>query len=193
MLIVNDSAETCPEEFLQNWLESFSKELIKRNIITAELNQKELSVVFLDEKDAKRINWQYRSKDYATDVLSFSTDDPDAVGELVMCPQVLKKQALDNKLTYENEVTRMIVHGVLHLLGYDHEKSPEDDKKMMTLQEQILTALEAPPEKKRHLKIVSGGEKKKPAAKAKKPAVTTAKKAKVVKAKPSRAVKAKKK
>ncbi len=194
MLIVNDSAEACPEEFLHTWVESFSKELIKRKVISEELNSKELSVVFLDEKDAKRINWQYRSKDYATDVLSFVTDDPDGFGELVMCPQVLKKQALDNKLTYENEVTRMIVHGVLHLLGYDHEKSPEDDKKMMILQEQILTALETPSEKKRHLKVVpSNGEKKKAVVKAKKPSVVPAKKAKVVKAKPSRAVKAKKK
>lgn len=172
MLIVNDSAEECPEEFLQTWIQNFSRELSKRNLITEEHNRKELSVVFLDEKDAKRINWQYRSKDYATDVLSFSTDDPDAIGELVMCPQVLKKQAGENKLTYENEVTRMIVHGVLHLLGYDHELSPEDDRKMMELQEQILTALTASPEKKRHLKLVAS----EAAAKAKKKAATKTKK-----------------
>ncbi|MEK6774441.1 MAG: rRNA maturation RNase YbeY [Bdellovibrionota bacterium] len=153
ILIVNDSTEECPEDFLQNWIGLLSNELFKKKLISEEQNKKELSVVFLDEKDAKRINWQYRSKDYPTDVLSFETDDPDAIGELVMCPQVLKKQATDNKLTYENEITRMIVHGVLHLLGYDHELSPEADKKMMLLQEQILTALEPAP-KKRNLTLV---------------------------------------
>lgn len=183
ILIVNDSTEQCPEDFLQNWVGLFSKELISRKLITDEQNGKELSVVFLDEKDAKRINWQYRSKDYATDVLSFETDDPEAIGELVMCPQVLKKQALENKLTYENEVTRMIVHGTLHLLGYDHEKSPDDDKKMMALQEQIINALTAPPEKKRHLKLLPREpSKKKTLPKPKKTA--SAKKPKVAKAKP---------
>ncbi len=170
ILIVNDSTEECPEDFLQNWMGLLSNELFKKKLISEEQNKKELSVVFLDEKDAKRINWQHRSKDYPTDVLSFETDDPDAIGELVMCPQVLKKQATENKLTYENEITRMIVHGVLHLLGYDHELNPEADKKMMLLQEQIISALATPAPKKRNLTLVKSA----PASKAKK--VTKAKK-----------------
>lgn len=191
ILIVNDSAEECPENHLQNWVNLFSKELVKRKLINEEQNGKELSVVFLDEKDAKRINWQYRSKDYATDVLSFETDDPEAIGELVMCPQVLKKQALENKLTYEDEVTRMIVHGVLHLLGFDHELSPEDDKKMMQLQEQILVSITTPEPKKRNLRLVkSEPEKAKKSASPKK-AGSAAKKKTKVKAKPTKSAKKK--
>jgi len=160
ILIVNDSAETSPEEFLTQTVGSLSSELSKRNLITEEKNRLELSVVFLDEKDAKRINWQYRSKDYATDVLSFETDDPESLGELVMCPQVLKKQASENKLSYEHEVFRMMVHGVLHLLGFDHERSPEEEKKMLDLQEQILNTILHPEPAKRHLKLIKPATKK---------------------------------
>lgn len=156
LLIVNDSAENCPEEYLNKWIVKLSDELEKRSLVQSEKNNRELSIVFLDEKDAKRINWQYRSKDYATDVLSFETDDPDGFGELVMCPQVLKRQALENKLTYENELCRMIVHGVLHLLGHNHETSTEEEKRVLKLQEDILIALH-PPEKK--LKLIKGGKK----------------------------------
>ncbi len=177
LLIVNDSAENCPEAYLNDWIGKLSGELVKRSLITPEQNGKELSVVFLDEKDAKRINWQYRSKDYATDVLSFETEDPDGFGELIMCPQILKKQALENKLSYENEVTRMIVHGVLHLLGHNHEVSAEEEKRILNLQENIILSLN-PPEKK--LRLIKGEQSSQPKPKAalKVKAAATAKKEK---------------
>ena len=162
VLVVNDTQEKHPEN-LEKWVKSVSKELHRRKLLTAEQMQKELSLVFLEERDAKRLNWQYRSKDYATDVLSFETDDPAGFGELVLCPQVLKKQASDNKVTYEHEISYMVLHGVLHLLGFDYEKGPEDEKKMMGLQEEIFTLLQHSPKSKGAGKIAAAGGGKKAA------------------------------
>lgn len=137
-VIVNDSKEKIEEGFLNQWVGQISVELLKRNILTTEQNEKEISLVFLEERDAKRINWQFRTKDYATDVLSFSTDDPQGLGELVLCPFVISRQATEHKLKFEQELAYLVLHGILHLLGYDHEKSPEEEKKMMSLQDEIF-------------------------------------------------------
>ncbi len=138
LLVVNDCKDSISEDFLNQWVQQISSDLIKKNILKPELVAKELSVVLLDERDAKKINWQYRTKDYAADVLSFQTDDPESFGELVMCPQVIRRQAVDHKLKYEQEMVYMVLHGVLHLLGYDHEKGPEDEKKMFSIQDEIF-------------------------------------------------------
>lgn len=138
LLVVNDCKDSISEEFLQKWIAQISTDLIKKNILKPELTKKELSVVLLDERDAKKINWQFRTRDYAADVLSFQTEDPEGFGELIMCPQVIRRQAIENKIKYEHEMAYMILHGVLHLLGFDHEKGPEDEKKMFSIQDEIF-------------------------------------------------------
>lgn len=146
-LFVNDTEETLPEKNLSDWLKKVSKELLARKIMTKEQAEKELSLVFLKEIDAKQLNWNFRQRDYATDVLSFETEDPESIGELVFCPFVLQKQAKEHKVTYEHEISYMVLHGILHLLGFEHEKSEEAEEKMMRLQDEIFEALTAPPKK----------------------------------------------
>lgn len=138
LLLINESEVKQPEDFLKKWVKALSKELIQRKIITKEVALKELTVMFLDTTPAKKINWQFRGKDYATDVLSFEGVDDNCVGELVLCPQVLQKQAVEHKQDYNDELSYMILHGVLHLLGFDHEKSEADAKKMLSLQDEIF-------------------------------------------------------
>ncbi len=95
-------------------------------------------MVFLDSQSAKKINYEFRKKNYATDVLSFSPIEPGSLGELVMCPDVLKKQAREHGLSFRQELTYMLLHGILHLLGYDHEKSAAEAKKMFQIQDRLF-------------------------------------------------------
>lgn len=176
ILIVNDAEEAVPESFLSSWVKDAARELKDRQALPAEKAEKELSLVFLKEVDAKQLNWNFRQKDYATDVLSFETEDPECLGELVLCPAVLKKQARDHKLTYEHELGYMIIHGILHLLGFDHEAGEDEARRMMAIQDGVFETLSAPPKKE-----------KKPAAA--RPAAKTVKAAKA--AKPVRAASAK--
>lgn len=103
--------------------------------------QRELSVVFLDSKEAKKTNKQFRGKDYATDVLSFESLSPDHFGDLVLCPQVLQKQAQEHGLKYQEELGYMLLHGILHLLGYDHETSPQEAEVMFQIQDATFQTL----------------------------------------------------
>jgi probable rRNA maturation factor len=85
-----------------------------------------LSVVFVRSREMCLINRQYRGKDYATDVLSFSYDgvrieDTPFIGEILISPEVAARQAVRYGMVPENEIRKLLVHGILHLLGYDHE------------------------------------------------------------------------
>ncbi|WP_413560992.1 rRNA maturation RNase YbeY [Bdellovibrio sp. HCB209] len=141
VLIINESKHSVPRKFIQDWMDAVVVELKKRKVINAEKARRELTLVFLDKKPAQKINNEFRGKDYATDVLSFDSMDPSSFGELVLCPEVLKKQAKEHKLTFQKELGYMLLHGTLHLLGYDHETNEQDAKKMFDLQDAIFERL----------------------------------------------------
>jgi probable rRNA maturation factor len=141
ILLLNESGQRQPRAFLEKWVRAVEKELAARQVLSREARSKELTLVFLDPASAKKLNWEFRGKDYATDVLSFAPVEEDSFGELVMCPQVLKRQALENKHPYQQEVAYMILHGFLHLLGYDHETSPAAAEKMFQLQDSVFEKL----------------------------------------------------
>lgn len=143
-MILNESDVQQPEKFITAWVKTLAKELQKKKLIDKGVAEKELTLVFLNAAAAKKINWQFRGKDYPTDVLSFEGADETSLGELVLCPQVLQKQSEEHKQTYEDELGYMVLHGVLHLLGYDHEKSEEDAKKMLKLQDELFATLLKP-------------------------------------------------
>jgi probable rRNA maturation factor len=103
--------------------------------------KKEISLVFLNKKEMKKINLQFRTKNKATDVLSFSSEDPDSLGELLFCVEVLKMQAKQQGHSFEQEFLYMLIHGLLHLLGYDHELSKKEEKLMFRLQDQCFSLL----------------------------------------------------
>jgi len=96
------------------------------------------------------LNRQYRQKDKPTDVLSFSRVEfrPPGVplidlGDVLICRSVAVRQAKENGLSLKEELVRLTVHGVLHLFGYDHERSSADEKKMFRLQDRIVYSLMA--------------------------------------------------
>lgn len=97
--------------------------------------KKEIVFIFLSESEMKKINFQYRNKNKSTDVLSFQSGDEATLGELAFCLPVLKKQARLQKHTVDLELLYMMIHGVLHLIGYDHELSKMEEKRMFQIQD----------------------------------------------------------
>ncbi len=89
----------------------------------------ELCVRVVDEEESRRLNRDYRHKDAPTNVLSFPADIdlPDVLiwGDLVVCAPVVAGEAADQHKQYEDHFAHMVVHGVLHLLGYDHQAADE--------------------------------------------------------------------
>lgn len=145
ILIINQSSERIPRAFMQKWCAQIEKEFLKKKIFGKSEARKELTIVFLDPQEARATNKQFRGKDYATDVLSFDSLSPESLGELILCPQVLKKQAEEHGLKFREELGYMLLHGILHLLGYDHETSAKDAEKMFTIQDSVFAKLLAKP------------------------------------------------
>jgi probable rRNA maturation factor len=96
-----------------------------------------VSIAFVDQKTIKRLNKEYRAKDQVTDVLSFKIDQPEVLGEVLVCYDIAKKQAKEKKTRIKQEIKLLITHGVLHLLGFDHEKDKEAEI-METLQDWVV-------------------------------------------------------
>ena len=110
-----------------------------RNI--KDLNKAELTCVFLSKKEMQILNNNFRKKNKPTDVLSFQPVEDSSIGELVFCPDVLVTQAQKQKHSLSDELTYMFIHGMLHLLGYDHEISKKEEKIMFGIQDLIFEQL----------------------------------------------------
>ena len=91
----------------------------------------ELSVRLVGRAEGRKLNAQYRGKDYATNVLSFPAasmathEDATHLGDLVICPPVLRAEALEQRKTLRAHWAHLVVHGSLHLIGYDHERDAD--------------------------------------------------------------------
>lgn len=122
---------------LQKMCNLILKKLESRRLRNKKLlnEKKELTIVFLSEIEMKKINTQFRAKNYATDILSFASTDPESLGELLICLPVIQKQAREHGHEFEHEMLYMLLHGLLHLLGYDHELSKKEDQLMMKIQQ----------------------------------------------------------
>lgn len=106
------------------------------------LKKKELTVVFLSRAEMKTINYQFRKKNKPTDILSFASGDPESLGELLLCLPVLEEQAKRQQHSLQHETAYMLIHGILHLLGYDHELSKAEEQLMFRLQDRCFEEIE---------------------------------------------------
>ncbi|MCB0364734.1 MAG: rRNA maturation RNase YbeY [Bdellovibrionaceae bacterium] len=136
VLVLNQGKSPVPRKFVESSLTSFARSL-KRRKVGLGGESRELVVVFADERQARALNFQYRKKDYATDVLSFESLDSDSFGELVLCLDVVRRQAKEHGLTVREELSYLLLHGFLHLLGYDHEGNETEAQRMFDLQDSI--------------------------------------------------------
>ncbi|MCB0347497.1 MAG: rRNA maturation RNase YbeY [Bdellovibrionales bacterium] len=104
-------------------------------------NQKDsLTVVFVSAAKMQDLNSKYRNKDYVTDVLSFSADD-ESMGELVFCIDKMRVQAKENVHSLESEFLYLLIHGILHLNGFEHENNAEEAKRMFKIQDDVFAVL----------------------------------------------------
>lgn len=106
----------------------------------------ELSAVLIGNGEMRRLNRQYRKKDYATDVLSFPAADQFAgpvrlLGDVVISVETAARQAQARGRSLDEEMTILLIHGIVHLLGYDHERSARDATIMGRVEKKILRAL----------------------------------------------------
>lgn len=85
----------------------------------------EVTVRLVDAEEGRSLNREYRAKDYATNVLSFVYQDSPCQGDLVLCVPVVSREATEQGKSVEAHYAHLVVHGMLHLQGYDHEN--EDD------------------------------------------------------------------
>lgn len=132
---------------------------VVRKAISATLDNREfpydaeVSVTFCDGEYIRRLNRKYRNKDKATDVLSFPIYDDGnfdisecisgaLLGDVVISVPRAKEQARELGNTFLQEIAFLTVHSVLHLLGYDHERSAEEDELQCTLQKEICSSFE---------------------------------------------------
>lgn len=95
-----------------------------------------ISIAAVGNKEIRALNKKYRRKDKVTDVLSFAYDDEE-LGDIVICIPQVKRQAKNIGRAVRDELALMVVHGVLHLLGYDHE-TLADERRMFWIQHDIL-------------------------------------------------------
>ena len=102
------------------------------------MNNSSLVIACVSEASMKRLNRQFRGKNQATDVLSFAPVEEGSLGELALCISQIEKQASSHGLTVEEEAFYLILHGILHLLGYDHESGDQKAKEMYALQDGIF-------------------------------------------------------
>ena len=101
----------------------------------------EVTIRLVDEEEGRHLNKTYRGKDYATNVLTFPlTEAPHLIGDIVICASVVKSEAVGQNKPLEAHYAHLSVHGLLHLLGYDHEIEAQAEL-MESIETAIITKL----------------------------------------------------
>ena len=139
--IVKQSAWRIPRAFLQDWVAACSKEL--RKMPKHKAIPASVTLVFVEKAQMQSMNSQYRGKNKVTDILSFEGfgGDDGTLGDLVLCGEVVDAQALEHELSSRQELGYLVIHGLLHLLGYEHEQGGRPEKVMFALQDQLFESL----------------------------------------------------
>ena len=115
-------------------------EKIANAAVSAVYKNSEVSITLVNDAEIKKINKKYRGINKPTNVLSFELDDDVLLGDIFISLDTVRREAKSENISVAEHTAHMIVHGVLHLLGYDHMKE-EDEKVMFSLQEEILNEM----------------------------------------------------
>jgi len=113
---------------------------VAKKVLKGENRETEIiSLVFVSKEEIKKLNNKFRKKNKPTDVLSFNINEGNYLGEVVICPEVVRLNAKKYKVSMKDELIKMFVHGILHLCGYDHEIN-EAEAEIMEEKEKIYLA-----------------------------------------------------
>ncbi len=136
--------ELAPKKYVLEYLNKVLSEIRLSNV--------EFSVSFINEVNMKKMNRKFRDIDDSTDILSFAAEDDDGfgfisagrrkrvLGDMLICPEVLKRNAQTFKVSENEELRRLLIHGVLHLSGENHQTN-DPSEPMLIKQEKILSKL----------------------------------------------------
>lgn len=135
-IATSDSNDIPSQDKIQQWLTFILPQFV---------NEAELTIRIVDEQESQYLNNLYRHKDRPTNVLSFPFESPvemetPLLGDLVICKQIVQKEALEQNKSLESHWAHMIVHGCLHLLGHDHIDDNEAQE-MESIEIDIMAAL----------------------------------------------------
>ncbi|MGH8855652.1 MAG: rRNA maturation RNase YbeY [Telluria sp.] len=124
--------------------------MLQRWVEAALLGPAELTIRFVDLEEGQALNRSYRGKDYATNVLTFAYNEGEELGEddptqadIVLCTDILQREAGEQNKTVEEHAAHLVVHGVLHAQGYDHEHD-EEAEEMEQFERDIMEVLGYP-------------------------------------------------
>jgi rRNA maturation RNase YbeY len=128
----------------KKWIEKIIKSVLKM----LDIKNVELSVAIVGDQEMKNLNKKWRGKNRVTDVLSFdyrskltqikTQENAELNGEIIICYPQARRQAKDANHSVKEEIKTLLVHGLLHLCGYDHEKSLRGAEKMRKMEKIFL-------------------------------------------------------
>jgi probable rRNA maturation factor len=111
----------------------------------------ELGILFVGDQRMRELNFRYRGEDHTTDVLSFAMREaarphvsrlmPDMLGDVVISIPTARRQAKESRRSLDEELDCLLVHGILHLCGYDHERSEKEARRMHRRERMILRSI----------------------------------------------------
>lgn len=135
--VVSNASNLPTAENLKSWVSTTLSFVSKDNL--------ELTVRIVDQDEMRSLNREFRKQDKPTNVLSFPFDDPPGVkttllGDILICAPVVEREAKDYGVDFNERWAHMLVHGILHLCGYDHIQTNEA-KEMADLELRILEKL----------------------------------------------------
>jgi probable rRNA maturation factor len=116
-----------PRDQIRRWVKSTLKTIDRDDVA--------LTFIFMDATAARDLNKQFRKKNYATNVLTFNLDE--ATADIVICMQVVKQEAKEQRKPLQSHLAHMVIHGTLHAVGFDHEIKAEAQA-METVEVQVL-------------------------------------------------------
>ncbi len=105
------------------------KNLIKR-ISKAEKAEGKINLVLMNDREIRKLNAKFRKKDKATDVLAFPMGEDGILGDIAISTETTRRNAKCFGVSYKDELKRLVIHGVLHLLGYDHGRKMRNAEKV---------------------------------------------------------------
>ena len=126
----------------EKWKPVLTSRKIRKWVLAAIQNSATLTIRIVGSAEGRKLNREYRNKDYATNILTFNypSASNDIISDLVICMPVLTKEASEQKKTVENHFIHLLVHGLLHSQGFDHENNIEAEA-MEALEINILSKL----------------------------------------------------
>ena len=116
-----------------------------------DLKNASITIIITDDAYMRDINREFRAHDEPTDVISFSNrdnpfpeidDDNEEIGDLYISIERADRQAQEYRVSLDDEVKRLIVHGILHLVGYDHERSDSDEEIMLRKEDELCGSID---------------------------------------------------